>query len=171
MGRTLVIGYGNLDRADDGVAFHVVNALRARLGQEPLSEDESGMEELDQDIDSVFIVQLVPELMDLLVDYNRVVFVDAHVRPDVPELHSTTVSPDYRLSAFTHHVNPSMLLALAKALNGHAPQGHLVSIRGRDFDFHRELSPQTERHVETAAKTIIALVAEENSMGNRDSTD
>jgi len=159
MGRTLVIGYGNLDRADDGVGLRVINALRASLNQKLLSEDENGMEELGNHIDSIFMVQLVPELMDLLVDYDRVVFVDAHVYPDVPELHCTRVLPDYRPSAFTHHMSPSMFLALARALSGRAPEGHLVSIRGYDFDFHRELSPQTRRHVEPAAQRIIAMVS------------
>jgi len=161
MARTLVIGFGNLDRADDGVAFYVINALRARLGRKLLSDYESGMEELGSDSDSIFIVQLVPELIDLLVDYDRVVFVDAHVRSDVPELHCAAVPPDYRLSAFTHHMNPSMLLALAQALNGQSPEARLVSIRGHDFDFHRQLSPDTQRHVQRAAKTIIGMISQQ----------
>jgi molybdopterin-guanine dinucleotide biosynthesis protein A len=44
--RTLIIGYGNLERADDGVAYHAVNALRQRLGQKALSEDETGLQGL-----------------------------------------------------------------------------------------------------------------------------
>ena len=44
MSRTLVIGFGNIDRADDGVAYHVVNHLRRRLGKELLPEDETGLE-------------------------------------------------------------------------------------------------------------------------------
>ena len=46
MPRTLIIGFGNLDRADDGVAFYVINALRRRLGQKALSEEDTGLEEL-----------------------------------------------------------------------------------------------------------------------------
>ncbi len=34
MTRTLVIGYGNIDRNDDGVAYAVIAALRLRLGQQ-----------------------------------------------------------------------------------------------------------------------------------------
>ena len=56
MSRTLVIGFGNIDRADDGVAFYVINALRRRLGQKPLSEEDTGLEELGAPIDSVFLV-------------------------------------------------------------------------------------------------------------------
>jgi Ni,Fe-hydrogenase maturation factor len=38
MARTLVIGFGNLDRADDGAAFHIVNRLREGLGLSTLDE-------------------------------------------------------------------------------------------------------------------------------------
>ena len=76
MSRTLVIGFGNIDRADDGAAFFVINALRRRLGQNPLNEDETGLEELGAKIDSVFLSQLTPELLETLAGYQQVIFVD-----------------------------------------------------------------------------------------------
>jgi Ni,Fe-hydrogenase maturation factor len=83
MDRTLVIGYGNLDRGDDGVAYYVVNALRQRLEQTPLKEYDTGLEELGAAVDSIFLTQLMPELINALADYDQVVFIDAHVIPDV----------------------------------------------------------------------------------------
>jgi len=64
MHRSLIIGYGNIDRADDGVAYDVINALRRRLGQEILHEGDTGLEDLGRPIDSVFLSQLAPELME-----------------------------------------------------------------------------------------------------------
>jgi len=41
---TLLIAYGNPDRRDDGVAYHIINRLRAKLGlaQQPILELEEG---------------------------------------------------------------------------------------------------------------------------------
>ena len=158
MSRTLVIGFGNIHRADDGVAFEVINALRRRLGQNPLSEDETGLEELGAKLDSVFLSQLTPELMDTLVDYGRVIFVDAHVYENMDDLHCSPVVPEYAPSTFTHHLTPAALLALLKTLYQAEPTGHLVSIRGYDFDFHRNLSEKTGALVEPAADCILRFL-------------
>ena len=158
MPRTLVIGYGNVHRADDGVAYHVVKALRERLGQKALAEDQTGLEDLGAETDSVLLTQLVPELIDTLVDYDQVIFVDAHVRDDVPDLHCEPVLAEYAPSAFTHHMTPAMLLALLKAIHQREPAGHIVSVRGHDFDFQPSLSTATEMLVEPAIERILQLL-------------
>ncbi len=154
MHRILIIGFGSIDRGDDGVAYHVINALRQRLGQNMLDEDETGLEELSNQIDSVFLVQLSPELMDIMAGYDQVVFVDAHVLENVGNLHCVPVLPEYTPATITHHMGPAMILALLKALYQREPTGYLVSIRGYNFDFHRHLSPDTEALVEPAAEYI-----------------
>ncbi|MFH2012453.1 MAG: hydrogenase maturation protease [Pseudomonadota bacterium] len=154
MFRTLVIGYGNLDHADDGVAYHVINALRRRLGQEILSEDMTGLEGLGGEIDSIFLSQLIPELMDVLSDYDQVVFVDAHVYDNVDNLYCTPVTQDYTTPTFSHNITPQMLLAFLKKLYDREPNGYLVSIRGYDFDFHCSLSVDTKALVEPAVEYI-----------------
>jgi hydrogenase maturation protease len=155
MPRTLIIGFGSIDRADDGVAHHVINALRRRLRQNTLDEDETGLEELGNQIDSVFLVQLAPELMDVMAGYDQIVFVDAHVLENVDNLHCTPVLAVYTPATLTHHMGPAMILALLKALYQREPLGHLVSIRGYNFDFHRDLSPDTKALVEPAVDYIL----------------
>jgi hydrogenase maturation protease len=158
MPRTLVIGFGNRDRADDGVAYSVINSLRSRLGQEPLPEDETGLEELGRQIDSIFLSQLTPELLETLAGYRQVVFVDAHVSGKGDALHCEPVSPEYTPSTFTHHLTPGAFLALLKTLYHLEPAGHLVSIRGHDFDFHRDLSLETQALVGPAVECILRLL-------------
>ena len=70
----LVIGYGNLDRMDDGVAFYVINKLRNRLGQKPLNTYSTEPAAMDAPIDSIFVRQLVPELASNMICYERLVF-------------------------------------------------------------------------------------------------
>jgi hydrogenase maturation protease len=158
MARSLILGYGNVDRRDDGAAIAVINALRNRLGQRPLEAGETGLESLGKAVDSAFVVQLGPELLDLLAGYNWVCFVDAHVQPDWADVHCASIEAEYRPSAFTHHMTPGMLLALLKALHQTEPHALLVSIRGHQFDFERGLTPATERLIAPAADEILGLL-------------
>jgi hydrogenase maturation protease len=155
---TLVIGFGNIDRADDGVAFYVINVLRRRWGQKPLAEEETGLEGLGARVDSIFLSQLVPELMDVLAGYHQVIFVDAHVYEKKDDLYCAPVKPEHGPGTFSHHLTPGSLLALLKTLYHRELTGHIVSIRGYDFDFHRELSAATRVLVEPAVETILQLV-------------
>lgn len=158
--RTLVIGFGNLDRADDGVAFYVVNALRQRLGQAVLDEDDTGLDQLGSQTDTIFLSQLVPELMEEMLDYRRVIFVDAHVHENMDDLHCAALSAHEDVSlTFTHHLTPAMLLALLKTLYHHELMGYIISIRGYDFNFHRSLSAGTEGLITPAVENIMELLA------------
>jgi len=165
MAHTLVMGFGNLDRADDGVAFHVVNDLRRRLGQPPLSPDETGSEQLCGDQDSVFLRQLQPEWMETCASYDQVIFIDAHVNENTAELACVPVQPEYVSSPFTHHMTPPTFLALTGALYGREPAGRLLSIRGHDFDFYRGLSPATAGQVPAAVEMILSMLQEASLSG------
>jgi hydrogenase maturation protease len=156
--RTLVIGYGNLDRSDDGVALWVVNALRRYLGQEALAEERTGLEGLGKSIDSVFLTQLVSELTDVMSAYDSIIFVDAHVYENSPDLRCTQVLPSLQQSAFTHHVTPELLIALFQHLHRRELNAFVVSVRGHNFDFGPGLSPATAALVEPAVRQIVGLL-------------
>jgi hydrogenase maturation protease len=168
MGHTLVIGYGNLDRQDDGVAYHVINALRRRLGQDGLDEEETGLEELGAAIDSIFVVQLAPELLDTAAAYEQTIFVDAHARTDIGDLYWAPVQPEYASATFTHHMTPALFLALLQALYRREPAGSMVSIRGHRFDFQRGLSAATQAFVEPAAEQILRLTSPTEALAPAD---
>lgn len=143
MPRSIIIGYGNIDRADDGVACEVINALRRLQGRKPLTDEGMGFEDLGAEVDTLFVYQLSPEILELLADYDRIVFVDAHVYPEIDDLYCRPVLPEGAPSTLMHHFSPETLLALLKALYGKEPDARLVSVRGYDFDFHRGLSGKT----------------------------
>ena len=158
MSRTIVIGYGNSDRADDGVAYEVINALRQHLGKKTLDEDDTGLEALGSSVDSIFLTQLMPEIMEVLIDYDQIIFVDAHVGTNMNNLNCTPVTPEYVSSTFTHHMKPASLLAFIKALYNKEPAGHLISIRGYDFDFKRMISHDTRALIPAAVENILKLL-------------
>jgi hydrogenase maturation protease len=159
MVRNLVVGYGNLERQDDGVGFHVVNRLRRHLAQKPLSPEDDGLSMLGRRTDSVFIRQLVPELIDTLVNYERVIFVDAHVPAGIPHLVCTRLYPGDGRALFSHHMHPAMLLGILQALLDRAPLGHLLSIQAYRFELNRNLSAKTAALVAPATEMILELLA------------
>ncbi len=116
------------------------------------------MEELGARSIRLFLSQLAPELMDIMIDYSRVIFVDAHVYENMDDLHCAPVVPEYAPATFTHHLTPAALLALLKTLYQAEPTGRLVSIRGYDFDFHRNLSEKTGALVGPAADCIFRFL-------------
>jgi hydrogenase maturation protease len=146
--KTLIIGFGNPSRQDDGVGLAVVNGLRHRLSLPPLDEGDDGYDDLTRDdpvrhLDTLFLQQLSPELAELLSDYDHVCFVDAHLGVYPETVHRVTLQPQAAPAIVSHHLKPGTLLAFAAQGYGHAPTAELISIRGFAFDFGPELSPPT----------------------------
>ena len=158
MKRTIIIGYGNIDRSDDGVAFAVINLVRQSLGQKNLEEGYTGLEEAGSDVDSVFLPQLMPEIMEELKAYEQIIFVDAHAGDELGDLNCSKVTPQYLAATFTHHMTPETLVAFLKTLYEHEPEAYLVSVRAHDFDFKRDFSPKTESQLKPAADKILELL-------------
>jgi hydrogenase maturation protease len=156
--KIIIIGYGNIYRADDGVAFAVINELRRQLRQKLLEEGDTGLDELGGENDSIFLLQLVPEIMEMLTGYNKIIFVDAHVGPDMEDINCSPVEAQYVSSSFTHHMTPSALLAFLKTMYQSEPQAHLVSIRGCDFDFKKTVSSKVQALVQPAVDAILKLI-------------
>jgi len=156
---TLVAGFGNLYRRDDGVARFIVNALREHLGRPPLDPMDDGFSDLTHDVDTVLLHQLVPELAEDLQNYSLVIFVDAHVGSSIPEpIHEEPVVVTYRTPFISHQTHPSTVLALTKQMFGVVPEAILLSLIGYDFDFGEGLSEETATLVPQAVDRIIELV-------------
>jgi hydrogenase maturation protease len=158
MHRTIIIGYGNIDRSDDGVAYEIINLVRQNLGQKILEDGDTGLEKLKGEIDSVFLPQLVPEIMELLTGYAQIIFVDAHAGADMEDLNCSKVTPQYVSSTFTHHMTPDALLAFLKTLYQHEPEAYIVSVRAHDFDFKRSFSSETQSLLRPASDKVIELL-------------
>jgi len=156
--KIIIIGYGNIDRADDGAAFAVINELRRQLGVRILEEGDTGLDDLNNTTDSIFIPQLIPEIMEMVRAYDKIVFVDAHVSHDMEDLCCSPVLPEYSSTSFTHHMTPSLLVAYLDAMYRREPEAHLVSVRGYEFDFRRTLSCRVQAVVRPAVDIILRLM-------------
>jgi hydrogenase maturation protease len=159
-GKTLVVGIGNPDRGDDGVAWHVLRALAQRLQRRLVEWDGEDPDPDEPSPHLVCMLQLTPEVAELLGEYERVCFVDAHTGAYAEELRFEPLEPDFQASPFTHHLTPPACLVLAETMYGQAPQAVVLSLRGYEFGFSHALSPATARLAETAVERIMAWLAQ-----------
>lgn len=158
MKRTLILGYGNADRQDDGVAWHVLNHIARRLDRPLSSTPDEGFQITGKPVELLFTLQLTPEMAETVAGFERVCFVDAHTGAVPDEVNVVQVGQTYESSPFTHHMTPATCLSLAEALYGHRPESLLVSVRGYAFGFERTLSPRTEVLADQAASQIEAWI-------------
>ncbi len=138
--KTLVIGYGNTLRGDDGVGFRVAEQL-AGVGDQ---------------VQAIAVHQLTPELSAEVADAETVWFVDAWVGGSTP-----TVTPLAIASAppaMDHGWQPESLLHLAKVLYGAAPVAYHLLIPAQQFDYGETLSEAARSGVDWAIQTIQAAV-------------
>ncbi len=150
----LIVGYGNPDRQDDGLAWHVLCGIARRLGR-PIPTIEEGFSPSGDDPDLLFVLQLTPELAELVAEYTKVAFVDAHIGTAIPEdICITQLEANYRASPLSHHMTPETCLALAGKLYGKTPQGVLISARGDEFGFTHQLSATAEGRVEQTTLSV-----------------
>jgi Ni,Fe-hydrogenase maturation factor len=140
---TVFIGYGNPDRQDDGVAWHILAGVAQRLGRKVPANWEEPFEISDEFPHLLFQLQLTPEISETLSQYHNICFVDAHTG-DIPnDIQFGEVGEGFQTSPFTHHLTAEACLSLTKSLYRAEPMAFLLSVRGYAFGFTQNLSPQT----------------------------
>lgn len=150
MKSTIFIGYGNPDREDDGVAWHLLNKVLVdcRCSQTDLFSSE--VIPVQAGLDIWFNFQLLPEMAETIAGYERALFIDAHTGAIEEDISYQPIEPEFQNSPFTHHFTAASCLAVAQSLSGHYPQSKMLSVRGYQFAFSRDLSARTAELVEQA---------------------
>ena len=142
MPHTLIIGYGNPLRGDDGFGWHAAVRLWDLI-------HDAGIEILP-------VHQLTPELMDPISRAGRVIFIDAAVGEDAGKLTVTTLDTTGAPSpAFTHFATPAALLEGTRSLYGAKPEALLITVVGLDFEIGADLSEPVQLALESLAGTKI----------------
>ena len=129
MARTVIIGYGNPLRGDDGLGWHAAERLR---------DDLAG-----PDVEVIACQQLTPELAEIISRAERAVFIDAchGAYPGTISCQPVKIAAAQARS-FSHDLDPAALLAGAQVLYGAAPTECVVmSISGASFAHGQALSP------------------------------
>ncbi|MGO8814749.1 MAG: hydrogenase maturation protease [Terriglobia bacterium] len=147
--RTLIIGYGNPLRGDDGFGWHAGRLLAQALAS--------------RDVEVMTCHQLTPELAEPLSHCGRALFIDADSKGKPGEIHRRAVRVQLPASSpFTHTCTPSGLLASAKQLFGRSPRAIIITVSAQSFEFGEALSPA----VEAALPEVLAQVRRWMEMSN-----
>jgi hydrogenase maturation protease len=130
--KTLIIGYGNTLRKDDGLGVYAAQLIASTV--------------LPEDVEVLIRQQLSPELSASLAQVEQAIFIDATLGVEgeaagtikTRMLHPRTTQP----SGITHHFAPETLLAMAETLYNHLPQAILFSVTAASIDLGEDLSPE-----------------------------
>lgn len=138
--RTLVIGFGNPGRLDDGLGPALAQALE-------------GLCVPGLTIDSDY--QLTVEDAATAAEHDIVIFVDAALSGPEP-FSVDRVEPRTDLGFTSHGVEPAAVIGLAGDLFGAEPRGYVIGVRGYEFDeFGEKLSERARANLE-AARAFLA---------------
>ena len=153
MPHTLIIGYGNPLRGDDGIGPRAAELLADRGGATlPL---------LPEGVQVLVCHQLTIELAPQIAEADRLILIDARATGEPGSIEQCILAPAIPDStSLTHHIDVQGLLAAAQMLYGHAPETLLFTVSGGSFDCGEALSPA----VATALPDLLARIRHEASM-------
>ena len=133
---TLVIGYGNGMRGDDG-AGPAAARLLSRCGFEALA-----------------VHQLTPELAERVAAARAVFFLDASADVAPGEISVQPIEAAAAPRTLEHYASPGAILRLAREAYGAAPDAWLIAVGAVGFEFGAGLSPAAEGAVLRAVEQV-----------------
>ena len=146
MSHTLVIGYGNPLRGDDGLGWRVVDRLAETTA--------------DQSTKLLAVHQLAPELAEPMSEAELIIFVDASYEGDPGSWRCEAIAPDAITSnALAHHFTPVGLLGYADAIFKARPRCLLISVAAQSFDCGDKLTPKVEAAVPEIVQYICMQIS------------
>jgi hydrogenase maturation protease len=142
--KTLILGYGNTLRKDDGLGVYAVQTL-ASLN-------------LPDGVEIYTSQQLSPELSPTLAQVDHAIFIDVALASSAEQpgtIKTRTLQPrTSQPGSITHHFDPETLLAMAESLYGHAPHAMLFSVTAASFDLEEGLSPEVTAAMPSLIESI-----------------
>jgi len=141
--RTLVYGYGNLGRKDDGLGVRCALLLESWLR-------DMGVENIQ--VETTY--QLNIEDAELLSGFSHVYFIDASLLYEEP-VKIEPAKPEKNVIEFSMHaMHPSYVLALCEEMFGECPEASLVHIKGYEWDFEESLSAAGHKNLIQAVELV-----------------
>lgn len=143
--KTLVIGYGNDLRGDDGIGTQIAQIVASwHLPQ----------------VRSLPLHQLSPELAADLAEVDLAIFVDAYQASDTDTVKLCPLEPLETTKLQSHFSDPIAILSLTLAIYDKCPQAWWLVIPGVNFGLGDGLSSLARRGVERALVQIKNLILE-----------
>lgn len=141
--KSLVIGYGNSLRSDDGIGIEMATVIaRWHL----------------PGVRSLALHQLTPELAAELALVDLAIFVDAYAAELGNETKILQIKPSSSIDFRSHFSDPRALLSLTQALYSRCPKAWWILVPGIDFQLGDFLTPTAQQGIEQASNTIKNLL-------------
>jgi hydrogenase maturation protease len=138
MPHTLIIGYGNPLRGDDGVGPRAAELL-ADTGE---ARRGGVTPPLPNGVQVLVCHQLTIELAPQIAEADRLILIDARATGEPGSIEQCILTPAIPdRSSLTHHIDAQGLLAAAELLYGRAPETVLFTVSGGSFDCGERLTP------------------------------
>ncbi len=151
--QTLVVGYGNTLRGDDGVGYWVAEQVAAWNLPE---------------VTTIACHQLTPELAANLAECDRVIFVDATLPGTQTEVKWRSLSPSDTTTLDAHRSDPAELLRLAVQLYDAAPSAQHLLLPTAEMDFSETLSAIAQAGLDDALPQLRKRLTEDIQAGQHD---
>jgi len=143
---TLIYGYGNPGRQDDGLG----NAFVDEMERWATSEKLEGIT-----FDSNY--QLNIEDAAAIAENDLVIFVDASTE-DIEDFVLTPVNAETRVAFTTHAASPGYIVDLCRQLYERVPATYLMHIKGYEWAFREGLSDKGRENLEKALHHMKSLL-------------
>lgn len=133
--QTLVIGYGNTLRGDDGVGY--------------LAAEQVAAWQVPQ-VRAIACHQLTPELAADIIECERVMFIDAALPGIQTEVALQSLQPTAAAALDAHQSDPTALLQLTAQLFGPPPEAYHLLLPTAHMNFSETLSAIAQVGLSTA---------------------
>jgi hydrogenase maturation protease len=145
MPKTLVVGYGNSLRGDDGVGWVVAEQLAESIA--------------DSQVCVLVRQQLMLELAPEIAQSDRLILIDAAADKIPGQISVEKIEPAHAsVELSSHHLQPATLIACARQLYGSSPETWLVSVGGESFECSDQLSPRVAAQVPQVLACVRELI-------------
>jgi len=150
MQQTLIFGYGNPGRQDDGLGARFIELCENWVQQEAL-----------QHISVDCNYQLNIEDAETIAAYDRVIFVDASIVEEVDSYKMEKIAPDNTSIEFSMHaVSVGFVLDLCQKIYHRFPETYVLHIKAYEFDFIEELTPAARSNMLKAFDYLKSFLTE-----------
>lgn len=150
MRKIVIIGCGNSQRHDDGLAHEALNQLA-----------DAG---LPGEIEIVHAQQLLPEHASIACQADLLIFVDATLSGLPGEIRTRRVTPEGSFPGPFHHLSPEYFLTFIQQVYGAEPDAYLTTLHGQSFELGEGLTAATERSIPQLIFQITRLINREASV-------
>jgi len=140
--KTLIIGIGNPGRTDDGLGPVLAETV-----------ENWKIPEVTTTID----YQLNIEHAGEIAEADLVIFIDASVNVS-PPFSFYRVHPAAENEYTTHAMKPEAVLAACREVYGKLPPAYILAVRGDNFDFGENLSPEASGYLKEAQRFLAELL-------------